>query len=222
MNNIKKVKKENRSVIKTKRKLKLGLISLLKEKHLSDIKVKELCELVDVNRGTFYYHYTDIFDMINKIEEEFFEEFNEIVNEITFKSKSKSYIKKTKEASPSYQQIDPLSIIEKVFEFIDDNAELSAVLLGPNGNISFLQRLKEIVDDKCSDAWNDAGSLMDEGEFELFNSFIINGYIGLLQTWLKTGRKQSAKYMANFVANIIIPASVHTLALDEDVYSQDL
>ncbi|NLJ89833.1 MAG: TetR/AcrR family transcriptional regulator, partial [Clostridiales bacterium] len=77
MNNIKKVKKENRSVIKTKRKLKVGLLSLLKERPATEITVKELCELVDINRGTFYYHYTDIYDMIDKIEEEFFEEFNE-------------------------------------------------------------------------------------------------------------------------------------------------
>lgn len=200
---MKDVKKQYRSVRNTKRKLRDGLIELLKEKHASEIKVKELCEKVDINRGTFYYHYTDIFDMINSIENEFFESFNEII-------KSMDDSKRSKEAA--------FNIIQMVFEFFDKNAELSATLIGPNGNMSFLQQLKDLVDDKCSDVWNEAGSHMEEAEYELFNSFIINGYIGLLETWLQTGRKQSAEYMANFVAKMIIPAAVHTLALDEDTF----
>ncbi len=222
MKNIKIKKKENRSVVKTKRKLKLGLISLLKERPASKITVKELCELVDINRGTFYYHYTDIFDMINKIEEEFFDEFNEIITAITTNGKKSKVGSTGEEDSSGDKTIDPLLIIEKVFEFFDGNAQLSSVLIGPNGDISFIQSLKELVDEKISDVWIDAGSHMDEREYELFNSFIINGYIGLLQTWLETGRKQSPKYMANFVAKIIIPAAVHTLAIDEDTYSQDV
>ena len=64
-------KAENRSVRHTKKRLKECLIALLKKKPYSSITVKELCDLADVNRGTFYYHYTDIFDMIKKVEEEF-------------------------------------------------------------------------------------------------------------------------------------------------------
>lgn len=199
MKNIKINKKENRSVIKTKVKLKEGIIFLLKEKPVSEITVKELCDMVDINRGTFYYHYTDIYDMIGEVEENFFNEFNQIIKDMN-----------------SEEKVDPSYIIEKVFEFFDKNAELSEVLIGPNGDISFLNHLKELVNDMCSEAWSAAGSHLDESEFELFNSFIINGYIGLLETWLQTGRKQSPKYMANFVAKIIIPASINTLSLDED------
>ncbi len=222
MKNINKGRKENRSVIKTKRRLKDGIISLLKERPASEITVKELCDLVDINRGTFYYHYTDIYDMINKIEEEFFEDFSEILDFITTRAEKNKRDKDGIEDSREEGVIDPSLIIEKVFEFFDENAELSSVLIGPFGDISFLQRLKELVDDKISDVWVDAGSHMNEAEYELFNSFIINGYIGLLQSWLKTGRKQSAKYMANFVAKIIIPAAVHTLAIDENAYIQEV
>lgn len=205
-NNVKserKIKKENRSVIKTKNRLKLSLVSLLKDKSAPEITVKELCELADVNRGTFYYHYSDIFVMINKVQEEFFEEFYEIINDMVDNNGNK---------------VDPNDIIEKVFEFFAENAELSEVFLGPNGDRSFLNSLKELVDEKCSIIWSEAGSHMKDEEFDLFNSFIINGYIGLLETWLKAGRKQSPKYMANFVAKIIIPSAVHALALDEDTY----
>lgn len=200
---MKNVKKEYRSVRNTKRKLREGLIDLLKKKPASEIRVKELCEKVDINRGTFYYHYTDIFDMINSIENEFFEDFNEIL-------KNMDASKRSKEAA--------FNTLELVFEFFHNNAELSATLIGTNGNMSFLQQLKNLVDDKCSAVWNEAGSHLEESEYELFNSFIINGYIGLLETWLQTGRKQTPEYMANFVAQMIIPAAVHTLALDENTF----
>ena len=39
---------------------------------IQDISVKELTELVDINRGTFYLHYDDIYDMLHKVEDEMF------------------------------------------------------------------------------------------------------------------------------------------------------
>lgn len=198
------IKKDNRSVRNTKKRLKEGLITLLREKPAPEIKVKELCDLVDINRGTFYYHYTDIFDMLKKMEEDFFEEFYEIINDIK---------------KPMLPNEEASIIMTKVFLFFNENAKLSEILLGPNGDMAFIQELKVLVEEKCSDIWKEAGSHMGDTEYELFNSFIINGFIGLLETWLKTGRNQSPEKMANFVAKIIVPAAIHTLALEERTYN---
>ena len=43
-----------------------ALISLLKEKDLEYITVKEICEKAGVNRSTFYLHYETIADLVNK------------------------------------------------------------------------------------------------------------------------------------------------------------
>ena len=53
-------KKIDRRVRKTKQQLQDGFIYLRKQKDLKEITVKELCELTDLNRGTFYLHYKDI------------------------------------------------------------------------------------------------------------------------------------------------------------------
>ena len=55
-------KKKDRRVKYTKKALKNSLIDSLKEKTIEKITVKELCEKADVNRGTFYSHYSDQFD----------------------------------------------------------------------------------------------------------------------------------------------------------------
>ena len=66
---------EDRRVRKTKALLRESLQRLLLEKPLREITVKELTEAADVNRGTFYSHYRDIYDLRDQIEEELFQEF---------------------------------------------------------------------------------------------------------------------------------------------------
>ena len=58
-----------------------GAVKMLETHDIQDISVKELTELVDINRGTFYLHYDDIYDMLHKIEDEMFLEFNEIMEQ---------------------------------------------------------------------------------------------------------------------------------------------
>ena len=51
----------NRSVRQTKQRLYEALIHLLQQKSLREITVRELTELAGISRGTFYFHYTDIY-----------------------------------------------------------------------------------------------------------------------------------------------------------------
>ena len=52
--------KVDRRVRKTRAQLRAGLARLLQKKSIKEITVKELVEEVDINRSTFYLHYTDI------------------------------------------------------------------------------------------------------------------------------------------------------------------
>ena len=53
----------DRRIRRTRTLLRQGLIQLMATKDIKDISVKELSDLADINRGTFYLHYNDIFDM---------------------------------------------------------------------------------------------------------------------------------------------------------------
>lgn len=67
----------DRRVRKTEALLLKGLMQLMETKDIRDISVKELSDLVDINRSTFYLHYSDIYDMLAQIENELFIEFND-------------------------------------------------------------------------------------------------------------------------------------------------
>ena len=63
---------ENRSVRLTRKRLSDALITLLMQKPVREITVRELTELANVSRGTFYFHYTDIYDLMDHVEREMF------------------------------------------------------------------------------------------------------------------------------------------------------
>src|SRR5699024_12391094 len=56
--------------------LKQSLMDVLKEKQMSTSTVKEICALADVNRSTFYAHYTNHFELLAQRE-------NEVIDDMT-------------------------------------------------------------------------------------------------------------------------------------------
>ena len=78
--------KEDRRVRRTKKLLKQGLSELMKEKDFKDISVKDITDRMDLNRGTFYLHYTDIYDLLNKIETDVLDDFQRVID--TYRQKT--------------------------------------------------------------------------------------------------------------------------------------
>ena len=123
-------KKTDRRVRKTKKLLLHALTTLMSQKKINKITVKELTDLADVNRGTFYLYYKDIFDMVEQVETELFERFSDAYDEFSITAKS-------------YQGM--LSFFTFVFEFIEENAEICKILLGPDGDYHFIEKFKNTI-----------------------------------------------------------------------------
>ena len=52
--------------------LRRALVTLMKQKPLSKISIKELCEEAQVNRSTFYGSYADLYQLLKEVHEELF------------------------------------------------------------------------------------------------------------------------------------------------------
>lgn len=64
----------DKRIEKTKHVIFNAFIELRSKKALERLSVKELCELANINKSTFYAHYLDIYDLSDKIENEIAEQ----------------------------------------------------------------------------------------------------------------------------------------------------
>lgn len=74
-------KAEYRSAIRSRKLIHGALADLLQEKPLDKITVTDVVRRAEINRGTFYGHYTDIPDVIHHIIEETFSHIRDLVFE---------------------------------------------------------------------------------------------------------------------------------------------
>ncbi len=71
-------KKDNKSKQNSKSKIANAFMELVDSKAIKDITVTDLCIKANVNRSTFYACYIDIYDLIEKIGEKAFRDFQEL------------------------------------------------------------------------------------------------------------------------------------------------
>lgn len=160
---------KDRRVRRTKRLLREGLIQLMQQKPVRDISVKELSELIDINRGTFYLYYRDIFDMVQQLENELFEEIDFIIVQHAGK--------RSKEAISAF--------FTDLLLLIKENSICFKLLISPNGDSQFLERLNSTIREKYRTTLRKTKDDSPASEFDHKYSFAIFGLIGLIHYWLQ-------------------------------------
>ena len=181
------LKKEDRRVRRTKKLLTQALTELLQKKQVNEITVKELTDLADMNRGTFYMYYKDIFDMLAKIEDELFQKLDVIAQ--------------SHEHGDPTQQVKP--ILLDLFRFIEENQEMCRVLLSPNGDMNFLHRLYEAIRERSLEIWKDQMGSLGEKEFDYRYSFVIFGCEGMIRAWVNRSCQETDMQMAELADRMI-------------------
>ena len=178
--------KIDRRVRKTKRLLRQALTNLLLEKDIKEISVMELAELADINRGTFYLHYKDIYDLYEQIENEMLEEFR-VIFEKHFHQNRRDVL---------------LPLVSEAFEFLAQNSDMCIVVLR-TGNSAFLTKFIELEKPKSLEEWQSLLGNVDPKQYEYYYTFITSGCVGLLRTWFTGGMKESPKKMAELAGQMI-------------------
>jgi len=161
-------KKEDRRVRRTKKLIMQGLCRLMRDKNVNDITVRELADECDINRGTFYLYYKDVFDMMEQLENELLNRLNTVLDE-----------QEQNIAAGRTRQV-----LETLFSLAEENQDLCRALLSPHGDIRFLERLEKVLRVRCREEWEKLHMNTDEDRFEMGYAFVIYGIIGLLRTWL--------------------------------------
>lgn len=160
--------KPDRRVRRTKTLLQKGLIGLMREKDIKDISVKELSDLADINRGTFYLHYSDIYDMLTQLEDELFCEFHSILD---------------RTLNPESGVLSHRTAIREIFSFLERHKDLAQVMMGSHGDLAFVNRMKNLVKNRI---YSILSAKQAAGSYPYIESFIVSGYIGVIEAWLNS------------------------------------
>ena len=183
--------KRDRRIRKSKESLKNSLIKLMKKKPVNTITVKELVLEADLNRSTFYNYYCDIPDMLEKLELELYNEFMKILE---------LHVKKEKIEKNIYNEAH--KFIADMCDVIKENMDFCKCIFSKNGDINFLFKLEELVENHIKD------QLREDFDGKIDNiayvySFAKSGYIGILKSWMKRGCVESSEEIANLTYNLI-------------------
>ncbi len=183
---------EDRRIQRTKKLFETTLLEMLKTKSINQITVKDLAGAIDMNRGTFYNHYTDIYDLLETVEDNLIDNLRKITNQI-----NSSGIKKIEEKHK-------LTQITKALEYIKSNEQIFKILLSEKGNILFLEKIKKVFREKFLCDMIIMSSEHSSQYYESIILFFISGAIGLIQEWLETERKITPVELAIIIENIIV------------------
>lgn len=166
----------------TRMVLQDSLIELMREKPINKITIKELCERADINRTTFYAHYSDQYDLLRKIEDDTLSWAKETIS--GFKHKT--------------DKQEALQLLEELFHYFVQNSNYLQVLMSEQGDPEFQKQLFTLIYQHCG--INPAAEPNETlGTRESYFIFIVNGSVGLIQHWLKHGINKSASEMAEIL-----------------------
>ncbi len=181
-------KKKNRSVQRTQALLKDGLTELMMTKPVQNITVRELTDYVNLNRGTFYLHYKDIPDLLEHMENEMLDEFVEINN---------SY--KREELNGK-----PFPLICDLYKFLAKNSEFTKLILVSNLEQNFMNRLKDIIRERCIHDWDKIFAHADPKLSDIYSAYVLSGCIGIIENWIRNGTRQSPEELARYTEDIML------------------
>ncbi len=172
-----------------------SLIRFLKEKPLSRITVTELCKNADLNRSTYYAHFTDPFDQFAKLKAEMTQgltDYAAAIDEKNLPADEKQY-----------------RILKAILEYVEKRKETFLVLLSMNGDFNVQYDILNILGEKAFykkeavSGKNRDDSMTKDYQF----TYIANGCFGLFYRWLTQedgiSVDQLAHMMADFSTSIL-------------------
>ena len=167
----------------TKAALKAALLTLMEQKPIKSITVKELCEAAQLNRATFYTHYQDCFDLLEQIEDEL-----------------------VADVAASLQHLDSSdvgSMLRGIFDMLEENAELCRILFSDHGDSAFLKKLVDLSRDYVIPYWRVTLPRAGEQELALLYAYTTNGSLSVLESYIKSDMSAPKERVMALIEKIV-------------------
>jgi AcrR family transcriptional regulator len=160
------MKKQPELTAQTKENLMEAFWQIYCQKRIEQVTVKEITAKAGYNRSTFYEYFTDVYDVLEQIEDSLL---------------------------PSLQDIPPLSLINAsntpmpIYAFpkmYEKNRKYYVVLFGDNGDPSFQSKIKNHMKAMLKKILSAQG-IGDNFEIDITLEYTLSAMIGVMTYWFK-------------------------------------
>lgn len=149
------MKKPDARVRYTRHVLKESFLTLLREKPVNRITVKEVCELAELNRATFYAHYSDCFALLDSIEQDLLEAFGQSLRLV--------------------DSFDVSALITAIYTMVEQHEKACRVLIFNGASPSVLGRMIDLAREPSIAYWKQKLPYASEVELEMLYTHLSNG-----------------------------------------------
>ena len=179
---------------KTKQLIQQSFIELLAEKPFDNITVGDISKVAGINRGTFYLHYLDKYDLLDKIEQQLFEDLGKHIDELQSRYSATQNFNKHQE-----------QLASSLFGSIQAQAPLLKIFLSHHGRAGFHFRFRDAFSQKIrvNLEQNEAIQRKLNLSIDYFLAFITSAFLGLVEQWVQNGLDKTPEEMTSLYVDII-------------------
>ena len=185
--------------------LKYALLSLMEEKSIYKVTVKELCDKAMINRSTFYDNYSNLDDF-----------FEHVMREL-----AEGLVKVMESMGPPEDMLADKDLATRMYtkwyQYVEDHYDEFRLFMGANGtpvfremlNVQGLARYTRMLKPIISRHENDVS-------LDILVNYIVGAHMGLLEYYVNSGMKYSAGYMAEQMVGITVSGPYSVINLYRD------
>ncbi|MBL4953701.1 TetR/AcrR family transcriptional regulator C-terminal domain-containing protein [Neobacillus sp. YIM B02564] len=191
-------KNEDLRVQRTKEAIRNAFVELIEENGYEAITIKDITKRAKINRGTFYAHYQDKFELMETFKEKILSDLLTMVK-VNLPNSIAEYKGNSSLKTPYVTAVT-------IFEYLNKNYKLFNVILNSSGNMAFQKELQKIIWRMLIE--NGPEALIDEDNLlvpaDYLTSYVASAHLGIIQQWLGNGRKESPEEMAHILSVITV------------------
>lgn len=180
-------KRRNKNAVRSRRMITNAYLELINEMPMEKVTVTKIVERADLNRSTFYAHFTCPQDVMNSIEKDAVDNLLKFVNEVPLGR----FLK------------DPLPLLMKVGDFINERKDYHKMIIYNNQSVGFLENLKEIIVARMMEDKETITAAKNPLIIQTNLRFFVGGYISLFRDWISGKLDMTLNDMTKMTARTI-------------------
>lgn len=181
----------DRRVKRTRQAIKTSFLELAKDKPVDQITVKEVMGRADVNRATFYAHFSNISNLVDALEED--------VAAAVIQSAERSVA----------SSANPTEVADAIFTAIISDTQIYDWLVSPNSTGRAKKLICEYARTHCVVNWTQ-DSKIDRDDADCLFDFLFEGCFGILNRW-SVGSSDAESQKAKATLHNLIGATLTVL-----------